>query len=125
MPASWSKGGYTKLFTREAPNVLFDDMFVVHVTEKETRFKIDPKFISVCEKGTLESTSTEPNQAVATGSEIDGGELIVRMSRKFKKPVRVVVSISAIRRGFLKVRFPDATRAEFLANERWIKRGGN
>jgi len=36
------------------------------------------------------------------------------------KAVRLVVKISAIRRGFAGVRFGDRTRAEFEANERFL-----
>ena len=110
------------MFTKESPHVPFDDYFVVTIPCADTTVPIDPKFIEICEPGTLESTSTEPDLPVLVGSRIRDGRLCLRFAEQ--RPdweVRLVVSVIAIRRGFAGVRFPNRTLEEFEANERFIK----
>lgn len=124
VPASWSKGGYAKLFIVEAPDVRFEDLFIVTVTQPKTVYVIDPKFYEVIEQDTLEVFGPCPNVPALVGASVSGGELTVLCPTASEEtPVRIVMQCTAQRRGFKGVRFPDATKAEFNANEAWLRRG--
>ena len=45
----------------------------------------------------------------------------IKLSRKRKSPVRLVIRLTGIRKGFAGKRFPDRTREQFLANEKFIR----
>jgi hypothetical protein len=45
----------------------------------------------------------------------------VRFAEQTDEEVRLVISLRGTRRGFRGVRFPNATREQFDANERFLK----
>jgi hypothetical protein len=122
VPAAWSPGGYTALFTSEAPDVRFDDLITATVTDRETWLTIDYRFIDVCEPGTIQVCGCVPDLPVLVGAVVDHDRLRVRLGpRDTDEPVRLVIRLTAIRRGFAGHRFPDRTREQFLANERFLQ----
>lgn len=98
------------------------DTMVVFMQGDRHRIPIDPKYIEVCESGTLEVYASQSNRPVAIGAEIDGGYINIELS-KVVTEARVVLSLTGIRRGFLNVRFANKTRIDFEKNERWLDRG--
>jgi hypothetical protein len=143
VPASWTPGGYTALFTLESPEVRFDDVLTAEVSGAETRLPIDPKYLEVCAPGTVEVCGCVPNRPVLIGAAVEDGAVVIRLfnhkdtktQRLFSfvpsclcgekknppQPLRVVIRLTGIRKGFADHRFPDRTRRQFLANERFIK----
>jgi hypothetical protein len=53
------------------------------------------------------------------GVRVCGGEIRIECGR-WRRPGEVTVSLTGIRKGFVNLRFPDKTRAEFEANERFL-----
>ena len=129
VPASWSPGGYTKLFIGEMPEVRFDDLQLLTLRrQRNCELAIDPKYVEVCERDTIRACGYTANIAAAIGFEVRCGRLRILFPwyRRLvwfllKRDVEVTVRLSGIRRGFRGLRFPDATRAEFLANERFLR----
>jgi hypothetical protein len=122
VPASWTKGGYTAWHVEESPNVRFNDYtFAANLTAAETHVPIDLHYLEGCEPGTIKVFAS-PEAAVVFGASIVGNQIRVRM-RFFNpsEPVAFNFHLTAIRRGFLGVRFPDKTRADFEANEQFLK----
>lgn len=133
VPATWSPSGYTKLFVAEMPEVRFDDVLCAQVAKgSSTLIPIDPRFVEVCEKGTIEVCGAVPDLPVAIGASISsplppgegqGEGLFVRICAggRGKGTVNVTLRLTGIRRGFKHLRFPDATREQFLANEHFYR----
>jgi hypothetical protein len=123
VPASWSQAGYTALFVEEAPEVRFDDIIIASVDSPETQLPIDPHFIEVCERGSLEVCGCVPDSPVLIGASVQGDQVRVRVGKQPVQvwPIRVVIRLTGIRRGFAGLRFPDRTKEQFESNERFIK----
>ena len=123
VPASFTDDGYTALFTLEAPEVRFDDVMTVTMMDgRETIVPIDPKYVEVCERGTITISGAVPDEPVVVGAKvIDGDKVRIRLDRHVDDAVTIAVRLTAIRRGFLGKRFPNRTREQFLANERHIQ----
>ncbi|MBI1372486.1 MAG: hypothetical protein GC159_06965 [Phycisphaera sp.] len=121
VPASWSPTGYTALFVEESPEVRFNDVMVVEVPARDTRLSIDPRFLEVCAPGSLEVTACQPDAPVLVGARVDGGEVVLQFAQQSAAVVRLVISLTGIRKGFSGLRFPDRTQRQFEANERFIR----
>lgn len=126
VPASWNKTGYAALFVAEMPEVRFDDVIIVEIPHKATRLSIDPRFVEVCEPGSIEVCGCTTNAPVAVGSCVRGSEVILEFAiEDISKTVRVVVRLTGTRRGFMGHRFPDRTRQQYEDNERFINSAYN
>ena len=122
VPASWSPTGYTALFIAESPEVRFDDVMVVKLGKPNTYIPIDPKFLEVCEAGSVQVCGCTPDIPVLIGAVVEGGKVHVRIAQSDpNRIVQVVIRLTGIRKGFHGRRFPDRTRAQFEANERFIR----
>jgi hypothetical protein len=122
VPASWSPTGYTALFVEESPEVRFDDIVTGTLTAAETYLPIDVRFIEVCEPGSLQVCGCVPDVPVLIGATVEGQAIRVR-TVDASGPVRVVIRLTGIRKGFRGLRFPDRTRKQFEANERRLQQG--
>jgi hypothetical protein len=120
VPAPWSPTGYAAWFVLEAPTPRFDDIIQIKTTAKETWVDIDPRVLDGIECDTL-TVMASTNHAIAVGSEIIDDRILIRLSKKQAQSVLVTLRISAVRKGFAGVRLPPRTRAEFLANERFLR----
>lgn len=123
MPASFTPGGYTALFTLESPEVRFDDVFQVQSQPgTTTRVAVDPRFVEVCERGTLAVDSVVTNRPAAVGASVDtDGIVCIQTDREFEPPAKFTVRVTGIRRGFAGKRFPNRSREQFNANERFLR----
>lgn len=104
------------------PEVRFDDVMVAKIPQEDGELTIDPKFVSVCERGSIEVCGWSCDKPVAIGLRvINGNKVRVQFaSQDPKHAVRLVIRLTAIRKGFAGVRFPARTRKQFEANERFI-----
>jgi hypothetical protein len=122
VPASWSPTGYTALFIAECPEVRFDDVVVARIPKLNTRLWIDPKFLEVCEPGSVQVCGCVPDVPVLMGAAVSGDAVRLQFAEQDESQVvQVVVRLTGIRKGFAGHRFPDRTRAQFEANERFIR----
>ena len=104
----------------EAPEVRFDDVMQAVVQTADTRLTIDPRFLEVCELGSVLVCSCVPHIPVLVGAAVEGKIVRIRLADT-SQPVRVIVRLTGIRKGFRGLRFPDRTREQFEDNERFIK----
>jgi hypothetical protein len=122
VPASWSPTGYTALFIAEMPEVRFDDVMTAAVVEDETLLAIDPKFMEVCEPGSVQVCGCVPDLPVPVGATVENGTVRVRLgARDEDSPVVLAIRLTGIRKGFSSQRFPDRTEQQFIANEEFIR----
>ena len=124
--------GYAALFVMESPEVRFEDFMQVEIRGRITRVPVDPKYVVVCEPGTLQVRSVQHKKAVALGGciEYDGHLYVDAGPLWFLKRGLANVSITGIRRGFLHssnpddpfydTRFAQRTGKQFSENEESI-----
>jgi hypothetical protein len=121
VPASFTPGGYTALFTVEAPEVRFEDTLIVTMPRRNCSIPIDPKYLEVCAAGTVEIAGHSADKPIAVGLRIVKGKVRVRFNRPAKTKIRLVISLTAFRKGFENnERFPNRTRAQFISNEKFL-----
>jgi len=102
--------------------VRFDDVLVARVPMADGFLLIDDRYLAVCEPGSIEACGCVADLPVAVGAMVDGDQVRLRFGRQRPKTqVQVVVRLTGIRKGFRGLRFPSRTRAQFEANERFIK----
>jgi hypothetical protein len=101
--------------------VRFNDVLVVEVSAQDTRISIDPRFLEVCAPGSVEVSACQPDAPVLVGARVDGDDVVIRFAQQNDTVVRLVISLTGIRKGFSGLRFPDRTRRQFEANERFIR----
>ncbi|RLS54828.1 MAG: hypothetical protein DWH91_10875 [Planctomycetota bacterium] len=79
-----------------------------------TTTAIDPRFIAVCEPGSIDVISVTSPFPTLIGAAVDRDQLIVRIPGD--RPPYVVVTLSGIRSGSRNVRFPLKTRDQMQRN---------
>jgi hypothetical protein len=122
VPASWSPTGYTALFIAEMPEVRFDDVLTATVTDDETLISIDPRFLEVCEPGSVQVCGCVPDVPIPVGAVVENDDVRVRLGVRCEgESVKLVLRLTGIRKGFSSQRFPDRTEEQFLANEAFIR----
>ena len=83
---------------------------------------IDPKFLEVCEPGSVQVCGCVPDVPVLMGAAVRGDAFRLQFAEQDENQVvQIVVRLTGIRKGFAGHRFPDRTRAQFEANERFIR----
>jgi hypothetical protein len=120
VPVSFYETGYAAVYTMEAPDIRFEDVFQdLRVRGRRTEFTIDPRFLEVCEPGTLRVVGVAGDLPHVVGAVItDCGKLALTASMvPILRPRVVNVKISGIRKGFLGIRFGKRTRRQFVENE--------
>jgi hypothetical protein len=117
VPSRFSPTGFTALACIESPEVLFIEVMQKDI-HQDTLLPIDPKFLDVCEPGTMKAIASADVPA-AVGAKVIGGDVSIRLS-SYAEPATVTLLLIAKRRGkkFRNWRMPDMTREEYEANER-------
>ena len=104
------------------PEVRFDDVMTATVVEDETCLTIDPKFMEVCEPGSVQVCGCVPDLPIPVGAVVENDSVRVRLgARSDEQSVNLVIRLTGIRKGFRSQRFPDRTEEQFLANEEFIR----
>lgn len=102
------------LFCVESPDVRFEDVVRVSITGPITTKTIDPRFIEVCEPGTIDVISVASSLPSLIGAAVDRDRLLVHI--KGDPPPYVIVTLSGIRAGHWGFRFPRKTHDQMLRN---------
>lgn len=109
----------------ESPEVRFDDVVRADIEHRYADIDLDDRYVEVCEPGSLEvcgCVAQAPIGVTAFITEVDGSMKIhVEFLGDIDEPVRVVVRLTGVRKGFAEHRFPDRTAEQFEANERFIQ----
>ena len=122
VPASWTTTGYTALFIAECPEVRFDDVMVVKIAKVNMYLPIDPKFLEVCEANSVQVCGCVTDIPVLVGAVVEGDKVRVQfVDENPNLSLQVVIRLTGIRKGFRGLRFPSRTKAQFEANERFIR----
>ena len=112
------------MFIAEMPNVRFDDVETLKLYERVQRIPLDPRFVELCEPGTLKCCGYAADRPVPLGIRIEEnmGEtfIIVENQPEGTMATEVTVRYSAIRKGFLGARMPARTHSQFVQNEAFI-----
>jgi hypothetical protein len=124
VPASWTDGGFTRLYTEECPDVRFNDWkILVSITAPDVLLPIDPHYSEVCEQDTPACIGST-DLPVLHGEVVEGSNVRVRIpAASPTNPVRFTVLLTALRRGFPseKSRWPDSAQADFDAVEHFLQ----
>ena len=97
-------------------------VIVIVMPQTNSVVAIDPKYVEVCEPGSIEVCGWSVNQPVLLGAVVDNGLIDVRFSERHPdRTLRVVLRVTGIRKGFAGMRFPERSKAQFVANEAHIK----
>jgi hypothetical protein len=120
VPAPWLASGYAALFAHEMPDVRFDDVMTLKIKGRISRVPVDPRFMAVCEYDTVEVCSASGDTGPVRCARVVRGELIVECYRFGRRPAKVCVRLTAIRKGFVGMRFPSRSAQQFEANEAFI-----
>ena len=103
------------------PEVRFDDVMTATVVEDEALLPIDPKFMEVCEPGSVQVCGCVPDLPIPVGAMVENDTVRVRLgTRGEDQLVNLVIRFTGIRKGFNEQRFPCRTEEQFLANEAFI-----
>lgn len=123
VPAKFSETGYTALFVAEMPDVRFDEVMIETIRQTDTLIEIDSRFLDVCQHGTVEVISCLPSRPVLLGaSVVEEGKIFIQFAEQRSQEVKLAIRLSGIRRGFKGKRFPNRTREQFVANEKWLNK---
>jgi uncharacterized membrane protein YgcG len=119
VPAPWLPEGFCALATVESNQVLFDFLLSdVPLTGRRTVFPIDPRWIELCEPGTLR-VAAAPNgdRPFPVCATVRGSSLHLT-AWPLLRPGAVTLRLTGIRRGFRHWNLPARTREQFESNER-------
>lgn len=122
VPASWTPDKYTALFIAEMPEVRFDDVVRVRVPEDARgRYTVDldSRYVEVCEKGTIEVVGYATDRATCCGFRVNGGRVTIELPW-FRRPSYINMRLSAFRKDFFGLRFPNRNGKQFEENESFI-----
>jgi len=123
VPMDWHEKGYGALFTMESNEVLFE--FVLRdldISGRKTVHSIDNRFLKVCDPDTLVVAGAPcGDKAGSVGAVVDGSDLILSSSAiPFLRPNKVTLKLTGVRKGFSHMDMPERSRAQFVANEKFI-----
>jgi hypothetical protein len=94
----------------------------VRISQSDSYVAIDPRFIDVCEPGSIAVCGCVPAVPVLVGATVVCDRLRIRLGPHDQlDPVELVIRLTGIRRGFAGHRFPDRTREQFIANEAYLR----
>lgn len=118
VPAPWlGDDQFAALYCLEAPDIRFDDIMTVRVKSGKTTAEIDPRFVAVCEEGSILAVGLTTDLPANVGCSVAEGRLLVIYS---DVDVFAVVRLSGIRKGHGGKRFAKRSRKQFDQNERFL-----
>ena len=122
VPMGWHEKGYGALFTMESNEVLFD--FVIRNVEINgaiSKAKIDDRFLSVCEPGSIVVTGITGDKLGPVSAVVKGDQIILTaLPISFLRPNEVTLRLTGTRKGFEGFDMPERSERQFIANEKFI-----
>lgn len=116
-----SSAGYVGLICVEGPEVRFEDIITMPLDDELRRTPIDPRFIAICEAGSIKVVGIAPSHAVPVGARIEDGHVVLEAQSKYI-PLNggfVNLKISGVRKGRGGVRFPKFSQEETSRNTKF------
>ncbi|GAB6188126.1 hypothetical protein JCM17478_36910 [Thermopirellula anaerolimosa] len=94
---------------------------MARIPQKAATLQIDPRFVEVCEPGSLVVSACVADVPVVVGASVEGNWVRVRFAvENDRQEVRLVLRVTGVRRSFAGLRFPNRSRRQFEANEAFI-----
>ena len=111
------QGEHLGLFCTEMPEPVFEDVMQT-VLDVGTVWVVDldPRFIEVCEAGSIIVTSVVCEFAVVLGATVIGDKVEIRSAAPLSGRAKAVVRVTGVRKGSKGKRFPSFTKEEMNAN---------
>ena len=108
---------FVSLACTEMPEVRFDDVLKIEVGgRKEIIQEIDPLYIHVCEKDSIDAISYVCSEPSVAGIKIQEGQIQVSFSDQFPLPDLITIKLSGIRKGRAGKRFVKFTEEQARSN---------
>lgn len=107
-----SSAGYAGLMCVEQPETRFEDVMKLWIHNTADSAKIDPRYLAVCEPGSIQVVGVAPERPVPVGVNIRDGEVVVVTGPHSYTGFYVTVKLSGIRKGRRGIRFPTFSREE-------------
>lgn len=123
VPMPWHPKGYGALFTMESNEVLFEFvMRGIPILGRETIVRIDSRFLHVCEEGSIIVAGTPVGpEPYPVGASVSGNVLkLTAYARKDRRPSKVNLKLTGVRRGFHGFNMPERSQTQFEANEQFL-----
>jgi hypothetical protein len=124
VPLATRETRFAALATMESNQVLFEFVLRdIEIAGRETRVRIHPDHLAVCEPETLtvcgSPCAPTPHPV---GAEVVGEDIVIRASAMpWRRPRRVTLKLTGVRRGFGGWDMPNRTEAQFTENENSLK----
>lgn len=121
VPVSWFQKGYAALFVLESPEVRFDDVLIVVMSQVDATVEFDWRYVEVCEPDSIEVCGHSSDLPALYGVVVSGNT--VRVTFEHQRPgrmLRLVMRMTGIRKGFAGMRFPERSERQFKANNAHI-----
>ena len=107
------------LYCTEMPEAIFEDIISLEIKGEETKVKIDPLYLDVCESGSLRVVSMVCDSPCAFGAEIKNNVLIVKVAAWGDEiPTNANIKLAGIRKGVVE-RFPRYSQKEASQNTKF------
>lgn len=104
------------------PEVRFDDVLTAVIPQADTALPIDRRFLEVCVTDSVEVCGCVSDIPVLVGATTIANDVLVQFAeQKPDRHLRLVIRLTGIRKHYKGMRFPDRSREQFEANERFIK----
>ena len=101
------------------PLPIFEDIIMVETDlRKEIDVDIDPVFIDVCEKDSINVISVAGDSPCPIGASVQGNTISIQISQHYTSPAKIVLKIAGIRKGST-VRFPKYSEQDALNNSKF------
>lgn len=123
VPMPWHPKGYGALFTMESNEVLFEFvMRNIPILGRETIVRIDSRFLYVCEPDSIVVAGAPVGpEPYPVGASVAGNVLkLTAYARKDRRPSKVNLTLTGIRRGFSSHNMPERSQIQFEANEKFL-----
>lgn len=88
----------------------------VKVAGSVSKHEIDPRYVEVCEPGSIDACGVVADEPCMIGAKVEGGMVTLKVNGG--EPGDVVIRLTAIRKGFKGMRFSSRRKDQFEANER-------
>jgi hypothetical protein len=102
------------LMCTEMPETRFEDLVRARLDGTEASVPIDPRFVAVCEPGSIEVVSLVASRPVTLGAEVVDRTVKI-MAACAAEGVSVTARLSGIRRGHT-TRFPEFSQEQMIRN---------
>lgn len=121
VPVDWNENGFTALYCVESEEVLFLHRVSAPLYSRKTKFRIDPRFISVCLSGSVRVHGINGNGGPVWANQDHCSDWFTVVRNRFvNKADWVDVLLVGTRKDCVHNPWPDLSKEDFIRNEERI-----